>query len=708
MLSVGSQTPDNDDPTAQETGNAENDPTPISSSDSAASSDHKAEAAQSGNDIEEMARRGSLVQNLARTFTSESQHHRNGSIFTHQTDPNSPLNPNSPSFNARTWARALADKIESTGSSVRTSGVCFQNMTVSGYSAGTRHQKNVTNVWLEAVRFSRQVLGHGRTRAAILRDFDGVVHNGEMLVVLGPPGSGCTTFLKTLAGETNGLFVDEQAYFNYRGVSAKEMHTQHRGDAIYTAEIDVHFPMLSVGETLTFASRARTPRHLPPGVTPSMFSDHLRDVVMAMFGISHTKNTRVGNEYIRGVSGGERKRVTISEASLSGAPFQCWDNSTRGLDSANAVEFCRTLRLQSEIFRTSCAVSIYQAPQAAYDLFDKATVLYEGRQIFFGRADEARQYFIDLGFECPERQTTPDFLTSMTSPSERLVRPGFENTAPRTPDEFATAWRSSQAYQRLQAEIEAYKTDHPINGADAQAYREIKHEHQARGQRAKSPYTLSYRQQIGLCLWRAYRRFIGDPSLTVGQLGANIIMGLIVSSVFYNLDQTTGSFFQRSALLFFAVLMNAFSSALEILTLYAQRGIVEKHDRYAFYHPSCEAIASALMDMPYKVLNTIAFNLIICESFPMCLSLLVGPVARMEEFLTQVRFHEQSSSRTGAVLFLPVYIFSSRSSNVWYFPHHWLCFPHAVTGHGTSSCSHPGTGHVHGVCYSNRLHAGLV
>jgi ABC-type multidrug transport system permease subunit len=61
--------------------------------------------------------------------------------------------------------------------------------------------------------------------------------------------------------------------------------------------------------------------------------------------------------------------------------------------------------------------------------------------------------------------------------------------------------------------------------------------------------------------------------------------------------------------------MNAFSSALEILTLYAQRGIVEKHDRYAFYHPSAEAVASALMDMPYKVLNTIIFNVIICMSF---------------------------------------------------------------------------------------------
>jgi ATP-binding cassette, subfamily G (WHITE), member 2, PDR len=564
-------------------------------------------------DIEETGRRHSLVQDLARTFTSESRNLQNGGIFT-LTDPNSCLNPNSSNFNAPAWARALVDKIASSGGSFRTSGVCFQNMTVSGYSAGTRYQKNVLNVWLEAIGLARQTFGRRKSRAAILRDFDGVVQKGEMLVVLGPPGSGCSTFLKTLAGETNGLFVDEQTYFNYQGVTAGEMHTQHRGDIIYTAEVDVHFPMLSVGETLTFASRARMPRNLPLDVTPSMFSDHLRDVVMAMFGISHTKNTRVGNEYVRGVSGGERKRVTISEAALSGAPFQCWDNSTRGLDSANAIEFCRTLRLQTEIFQTTCAVSIYQAPQSAYDLFDKAIVLYEGRQIFFGRADEARQYFINLGFECPERQTTPDFLTSMTSPRERIVRVGFETKAPRTPDEFAAAWRNSKAYQTLQAEIEAYKVDHPIDGADAMTFRELKREQQARGQRTKSPYTLSYKQQIGLCLWRAYRRFVGDPSLTVGMLAANIAMGLIVSSIYYNLNLTTGSFFQRSALLFFAVLMNAFSSALEILTLYAQRGIVEKHDRYAFYHPSAEALASALMDMPYKVSNTIVFNLIICRS----------------------------------------------------------------------------------------------
>lgn len=350
------------------------------------------------------------------------------------------------------------------------------------------------------------------------------------------------------------------------GISAKEMHSHHRGEAIYTAEVDVHFPQLSVGDTLTFAARARQPRKLPQGLSRNAFAAHLRDVVMAMFGISHTVNTRVGNEYIRGVSGGERKRVTISEAALSGAPLQCWDNSTRGLDSANAIEFCKTLRMQTELFNSTACVSIYQSPQTAYDLFDKAVVLYEGRQIFFGRADEARQYFIDLGFECPARQTTPDFLTSMTSSIERIYRPGFEGKAPRTPDEFAAAWKNSAHYKALQAEIEEYKQAHPINGPDADAFRASRQAQQAKGQRAKSPFTLSYVQQIQLCLWRGWKRLTGDPSLTLGSLIGNFIMALIIGSVFYNLKSDASSFFQRGSLLFFACLMNAFASALEVWT----------------------------------------------------------------------------------------------------------------------------------------------
>lgn len=348
------------------------------------------------------------------------------------------------------------------------------------------------------------------------------------------------------------------------GITAEEMHVQHRGEAIYTAEVDVHFPQLSVGDTLDFAAHARAPRNVPAGIDKETFVGHLRDVVMAMYGITHTVNTRVGNEYVRGVSGGERKRVTIAEASLSGAPLQCWDNSTRGLDSANAVEFCKTLRLQTELFDTAALVSIYQAPQAAYDVFDKALVLYEGRQIYFGPTNEAKHYFMELGFDCPARQTTPDFLTSMTSPQERVIRPGFEARAPRTPDEFAAAWKNSAAYTKLQQEIEEYKQEHPINGPEAEQFRQIKRAVQAKNQRLKSPYTLSYGQQTSLCVWRGFRRLICDPTLTLSMLFGNFFMGLIVGSVFYNLDQSTASFYQRGALVFMACLSNAFASALEV------------------------------------------------------------------------------------------------------------------------------------------------
>ena len=163
----------------------------------------------------------------------------------------------------------------------------------------------------------------------------------------------------------------------------------------------------------------------------------------------------------------------------------------------------------------TAGVAIYQAPQAAYDIFDKALVLYEGRQIFFGSCLHAKEYFIEMGFDCPERQTTADFLTSMTSPAERRVRQGFENKVPRTPDEFAQRWKDSPERATLMEEIEKYDNDHPVGGEDLKRFQESMAAQKAKRQRPKSPYTLNYRQQVELCLWRGFRRLSADPSLTV-------------------------------------------------------------------------------------------------------------------------------------------------------------------------------------------------
>ncbi|KAL4971206.1 ABC drug exporter AbcA [Aspergillus desertorum] len=560
-----------------------------------------------------MESRHSTVQELAREFTRNNSHDSHGKPIFGSDDPDSPLNPSGNKFNARVWARNVARIAEERGQDFRRVGVCFQDLSVFGYTSAMDFQKTVANIWLAlpgmiARRLLPSTRTSGQTRVEILQQFDGIIRPGEMCVVLGPPGSGCSTFLKTISGDRDGIYVNRNSYFNYQGISDKEMHTAHRGDAIYTAEIDVHFPMLTVGETLMFASYARCQRELPAGTTRKRYCKHLRDVVMAMYGITHTIHTKVGDEFVRGVSGGERKRVTIAEATLSNAPFQCWDNSTRGLDAANAVEFCKTLRLQSELFGQTCAVSMYQAPQSAYNLFDKALVIYEGQQIYFGPASRAKDYFINLGFECPARQTTADFLTSMAFPAERIPRPGCK--PPRTGAEFAAAWKGSPEYEALRREIEDYKAQHPIDGPDALAYRQLKKAHQAKGQRLKSPYTLTYSQQVQLCMWRGWRRFWADPGPSVWVMIGNVIMALIMSSLFYNMGQTTVSFYGRAVVLFMAILFNAFASILEVMTLYAQRPIVEKQARYAFYHPSAESYASVLVDLPMKITGTVSFNLV--------------------------------------------------------------------------------------------------
>lgn len=182
--------------------------------DSPAETLGKEASSTEGDDEAELERRQSVVQALARSY-SQASGVKGGNPFSAGED--SVLNPSSSSFSGRKWAKAVVELVQQEGASFRSSGVCFQNLNVHGYGESTDYQKNVGNIWLTAANAVRGLFGGGRRRIDILRNFDGLVHNGEMLVVLGPPGSGCSTFLKTISGEMNGISVDDDVYFNYRG-----------------------------------------------------------------------------------------------------------------------------------------------------------------------------------------------------------------------------------------------------------------------------------------------------------------------------------------------------------------------------------------------------------------------------------------------------------------------------------------------------------
>ncbi len=146
------------------------------------------------------------------------------------------------------------------------------------------------------------------------------------------------------------------------------MHRAFRGECIYEAELDTHFPELTVRQTLAFAAKARVARTLLPGVTQRRWVDYMTKAILAIFKLSHVAESKIGDDLIRGISGGERKRISIAEAFIGGSPLQCWDNSTRGLDSSTALSFTQLLRLSARTAKTTAVVTVYQASQTLYDV----------------------------------------------------------------------------------------------------------------------------------------------------------------------------------------------------------------------------------------------------------------------------------------------------------------------------------------------------
>lgn len=171
-----------------------------------------------GDENSEDERRGEKVAALARRLTEHSTYSVSGqNPFT--PEPDSTLDPNSPHFSPRAWAKAMLQlqSRDPKGYPLRTAGVAFRNLNVHGFGSATDYQKSVGNVILEGVGLVKRLIGSGQRKIDILQNLDGLVESGEMLVVLGPPGSGCSTFLKTISGETHGFVVDSTSQINYQG-----------------------------------------------------------------------------------------------------------------------------------------------------------------------------------------------------------------------------------------------------------------------------------------------------------------------------------------------------------------------------------------------------------------------------------------------------------------------------------------------------------
>ena len=141
---------------------------------------------------------------------------------------------------------------------------------------------------------------------------------------MGSPGAGCSTLLKTLANQRKEYHLVE-GEVHYDSLTPEDIFKHFRGDVIYCPEDDIHFPTLTVDETLRFAAKMRAPHKRIEDRTRSSYVTTMTDILQTIFGLRHTKNTPVGDAAIRGVSGGEKKRVSLSEALTLHSAITTWD-----------------------------------------------------------------------------------------------------------------------------------------------------------------------------------------------------------------------------------------------------------------------------------------------------------------------------------------------------------------------------------------------
>ena len=193
-------------------------------------------------------------------------------------------------------------------------------------------------------------------------------------------------------------------------------------------------------------------------------------------------------------------------------------SATRGLDSSTALEFATALRTSTDIRGVATAFAAYQASESVCNLFDKVCLIYEGRMAYFGPRNLARQYFIDLGFQPANRQTTPDFLVAVTNADARIIRKGFESQAPRTADDFARLYLESDIASINERDMSSYRRDFIGKEDLAKSYaQQVKGEH-ANTARFGSPYIMSIPMQTRAVIARRFQILKGSIAAQAAQV----------------------------------------------------------------------------------------------------------------------------------------------------------------------------------------------
>ena len=384
----------------------------------------------------------------------------------------------------------------------------------------------------------------------------------------------------------------------------------------YVGQLDMHAPYMTVKETFDFAAASRN------GDRSKIDKENL---TIQGLGLGHVQDTFVGNSDVRGVSGGQRRRVTIGEMMQAHYPVACADEISTGLDSAVTFDICQSIVDFARAEQTTRIVSLLQPGPETFSLFDEVIVLSEGYLVYSGPIQSVQQYFEDLGYALPATVDMADFLQSVTTTDGEFL---FDETKSPydhhlTSAEFADAFSKSEFGQAIVANLDResiynWKKNKTTRDDDAEVVPEYFRE------RFPNKWMVNFKLNFhrNLLLWWRDKGFI------IGKTGENIGMAVATGGILFGQARLPDSIMvqpgewnvENAAGLqkvidgvFSACFMTCLHILLGTTTMTPDdldgRPIHYKHADANFYQTTAFAIGRILSTLPQRAIEIVAFGI---------------------------------------------------------------------------------------------------
>ncbi|CAL4929138.1 unnamed protein product [Urochloa decumbens] len=452
--------------------------------------------------------------------------------------------------------------------------------------AGTRRRKKLMTeptlpIYLKFTEVKYRVAAKGSPRE-ILGGISGSASPGEVLALMGPSGSGKTTLLSILGGRAGAGAVEGSISYNDEpyGKSLKRRIG-------FVTQDDVLFTHLTVKETLTYAALLRLPRTM----TREQKKERAMDIIYEL-GLERCQDTMIGGSFVRGVSGGERKRVCIGNEILINPSLLFLDEPTSGLDSTTALRIVQLLHDIAEDGKT-VITTIHQPSSRLFHKFDKLILLGKGSLLYFGKASEAMPYFQSIGCSPLIAMNPAEFLLDLANGNTNDVS---------VPSELDDKYLVD-AYETRVAIKEKKKLLAPLPISD-----DLK----ATITSSKREWGTSWCQQFSILFCRGIKERRHDY-LSWMRITQVIATSIILGLLWWRSDPSTlkGLEDQAGLLFFIAVFWGFFPVFTAIFTFPQERAMLNKERAVDMYKLSAYFLARTTSDLPLDLFLPVIFMVIV-------------------------------------------------------------------------------------------------